>query len=280
MEDGKMAGRQRRRTGDLALKIRDAVGSVFSCGNFATAEFTLPSEKGAQLSMTGEIGAIGNRFDADFGALTKAVKGLSTMSRTDTDDIKKYVESGIYSVLCGDADRSVAMAGAALELVRLGAVKLVIAADTPAERDNLARTFETMHGGMGNITVTLYSHENFDDWTENKASSIIYGFLSSDTPEILIIGRDSFSRRTNLLNQKSGEESLASLISRAHPVVLTSSQTIASGRNMAKNAMSFDPAAVIMFTEEVKRIRGAVIYAPGELPRKQETAEVQEQLGF
>ncbi len=275
-----MAGRQRRRTGDLALKIRDAVGSVFSCGNFIPTEFTLPSEKGAQLSMTGEIGAVGNRFDSDTSALIKAVKGLAPAWQTENNNIKADVENGRYAVLCGDVDRSIAMAGAALELVRLGAVKLVIAADTPAERDNLARTFETMHGGMGDINVTLYSHENYDDWTENKAASIIYGFLSSPTPEILIIGRDSFSRKTNLLNQKSGEESLASLISHANPAVLVSTQTVASGRTIAKNAAAFDPAFVIMFTEEVKHIRGAVIYAPGEVTRKVESAEVQEQLGF
>lgn len=275
-----MAGKQRRRTGDFALKIRDAVGSVFSCCNFAPAEFVLPSEKGAQLSMTGEITAIGNGFDCDEATLAKAVKGCPPMAGVSEADIQKYVDSGCYAVLCGESDRSIAMAGAALELVRLGAVKIIIAADTPAERDNLARTFETMHGGMGDINVTLYSHENFDDWTENKASTVIYGFLTSNAPEILIIGRDSFSRRTNLLNQKNGEESLASLISRARPVVLTSTQTIAGGRTLAKNSAQFDPAAVIIFTEEVKKIRGAVIYTPSEEMTKKETVAIQEQLGF
>ncbi len=275
-----MAGRQRRRTGDIALKIRDAVGSVFSSCSFRPAEFTLPSEKGAQLSMTGEICAVGNDFEADIHAMSKAVRALSPAWQNDESNIVSAVKSGNLAVLCGDSDRCVAMAGAALELVRLGAVKLVIAADTPAERDNLARTFETMHGGMGNITVTLYSHENFDSWTENKASSIVYDFLSSPSPEILIIGRDSFSRKTNLLNQKNGEESLASLISHAHPVVLVSAQTVASARTIAKNAATFSPVSVIMFTEEVKHIRGAVIYAPADIEKKHETAEIQEQLGF
>lgn len=275
-----MAGKQKRRTGDLALKIRDAVGSVFSCCSFSVSEFTLPSEKGAQLSMTGEISAVGNCFRRDTQALVKSLKARSTMQNVSESDAVSYVEKGLFSVLCGEVDRCVAMAGAALELVRLGAVKLVIAADSPAERDNLARAFETMHGGMGDIGVTLYSHENYDDWTENKAASIIYSFLSSSTPEILIIGRDSFSRRTNLLNQRSGEESLASLIARANPAVLVSTQTLASGRTIAKNAMAFDPAFVIMFTEEVKKIRGAVIYAPGEMQTARKVEDVQEQLGF
>ena len=275
-----MAGKQRRRTGDLALKIRDAVGSVFSSVSFTAAEFTLPSEKGAQLSMTGEISALGNSVECDRAALVKALRSCPAMENVTGEELNRYIDSGCYAVLCGENDRSIAMAGVALEFVRLGAVKIVIAADTPAERDNLARAFETMHGGMGDIRVTLYSHENYDGWTENKAATIVYDFLESASPEILIIGRDSFSRRTNLLNQKNGEESLAALISRAHPVVLTSTQTIRGGCTIAKNAQAFDPAAVIMFTEEVKHIRCAVIYAPGEVTRKVESVEVQEQLGF
>lgn len=275
-----MAGKQRRRTGDLALKIRDAVGSVFFATSFEAAEFTLPSEKGAQLSMTGEISALGNRFSYDISAFTKALKSCPAMGNADSDEIKRYIDAGCYAVLCGENDRSMIMAGVALEFVRLGAVKIVIAADTPAERDNLARAFESMHGGMGDIRVTLYSHENYDSWTENKAATIVYDFLESSSPEILIIGRDSFSRRTNLLNQRNGEESLAGLISHAHPVVLTSTQTISSGRNIARNALMFDPAVVIMFTEEVKRIRSAVIYAPGDTATAREVAVVQEQLGF
>lgn len=275
-----MAGKQRRRTGDLALKIRDAVSSVFSSVSFTAAEFSLPSEKGAQLSMTGEIFALGNQVAFDRSVLAKALKSCPSMEKATHEEIDRYIDGGCYAVLCGENDRSIPMAGTALEFVRLGAVKIVIAADTPAERDNLARAFETMHGGMGNIHVTLYSHENYDGWTENKAATIVYDFLESESPEILIIGRDSFSRRTNLLNQQNGEESLASLISRAHPIVLTSTQTIRGGRTIAKNAQAFEPAALIMFTEEVKHIRGAVIYMPSEAPRKREAAVVQEQLGF
>lgn len=275
-----MVGKQRRRTGDLALKIRDAVGSVFSSVSFTAAEFTLPSEKGAQLSMTGEISALGNSVECDRAALVKALKSCPAMEKATGEELNRYIDSGCYAVLCGENDRSIAMAGVALEFVRLGAVKIVIAADTPAERDNLARAFETMHGGMGDIRVTLYSHENYDGWTENKAATIVYDFLESASPEILIIGRDSFSRRTNLLNQKNGEESLAALISRAHPVVLTSTQTIRGGRTIAKNAQAFDPATVIMFTEEVKHIRSAVIYMPAEVSVKREATVVQEQLGF
>lgn len=275
-----MAGKQRRRTGDLALKIRDAVGSVFSVTSFEAAEFTLPSEKGAQLSMTGEISALGNRFGYDVPSFAKALKSCPAMKNADIDEIKRYIDAGCYAVLCGENDRSMIMAGVALEFVRLGAVKIVIAADTPAERDNLARAFESMHGGMGDIRVTLYSHENYDSWTENKAATIVYDFLESASPEILIIGRDSFSRRTNLLNQVSGEESLASLISHAHPVVLTSTQTIRGGRTIAKNAVAFDPSVVIMFTEEVKRVHSAVIYMPGDVAAAREVTVVQEQLGF
>lgn len=275
-----MAGKQKRRTGDLALKIRDAVGSVFSATTFEAAEFTLPSEKGAQLSMTGEISALGNRFSYDTPTFTKALRSSPAMKNADDEEIRRYIDAGCYAVLCGENDRSMAMASVALEFVRLGAVKIVIAADTPAERDNLARAFESMHGGMGNIGFTLYSHENYDSWTENKAATIVYDFLESATPEILIIGRDSFSRRTNLLNQQNGEESLASLISRARPVVLTSTQTIRGGRTIAKNAGAFDPAAVIMFTEEVKRIRSAVIFMPNDATAAREVAVVQEQLGF
>ena len=85
-----MAGRQRRRTGDIALKIRDAVGSVFSSCSFRPAEFTLPSEKGAQLSMTGEICAVGNDFEADIHAMSKAVRTYTSKGTRCRDTPHRY----------------------------------------------------------------------------------------------------------------------------------------------------------------------------------------------
>ncbi|MBO7742453.1 MAG: hypothetical protein J6S21_07855, partial [Victivallales bacterium] len=70
-------------------------------------------------------------------------------------------------------------------------------------------------------------------------------------------------------------------ISKARPVVITSSETVASGRTLAKNAAIFDPCASFIFAAEERRLRDCVIYRPERIVRKRrELPGMPEQLGF
>lgn len=275
-----MAVRQRRHTTDATTNIKSAVGGLFACGHFVPSRFTLPSEKGAQLSMTGEIVAFGNGGSLDFSheALLGALRTYPALYKTPVEDLERWIARGRYTVLCGDCDRCVAVIGAVTELVRCGVTKIILAADTKAERDDLITSLDLMRAGLGGVAVTAYRLTGYDESALYKASASVYAYLTSDKPEIMVIGRDSFSRSTNLLRRGSEGFSLCDLIAQAHPVVITSTQTVDAGRKLAKIASVFQPAATLVFAGEVKRLRDAVLYKPESAKARASRPVIPEQL--
>lgn len=281
-----MAVRQRRRTTEATENIKAAVGEIFSCGGFHANKFALPAEKGAQLSMTGDVVAVGNGGAFREDALVRVLGRFPAMWHTREAELRRYINRGRFTVLCGECDRSVAMIGAIAEMVRNGIGKIIIAADTPVERDNIAQSLELMRAGLGDAAVTTYRAKAYDSSAHYKAYASVYGYLTSGKPEILILSRDSFSRRSNILRRRNveteaGRCALTDLIRGARPVVITSSVTVASGRTLAKNAAIFDPAAVLVFAGEERRLRDCVIYKPERAAKKRrDVPAVPEQMGF
>ncbi|MBQ4353619.1 MAG: hypothetical protein IJC71_01860 [Clostridia bacterium] len=277
-----MAVRQRRRTTDATETIRTAVGEIFSCGSFHASKFALPAEKGAQLSMTGDVVAVGNGGSFREDALVRVLSAFPLLWKTGETELRRYALRRRFTILCGDCDRSLAMLGAIYEMVRCGIEKIVIAADTPVERDNIAQSLELMRAGLGNTAITVYRTKAYDASSHYKAYASVYGYLTAGKPEILILSRDSFSRRSNILRRKTSDTAaLTDLIRQARPVVITSSETVASGRTLAKNAAIFDPCATMIFAAEERRLRDCVIYRPERTVRKsRELPGMPEQLGF
>ena len=277
-----MEVRQRRRTTDAAGDIKAAVGGLFACGHFVPSRFPLPSEKGAQLSMTGEIVAFGNGGSLDFSheTLLGALRTYPAMYKTPVKDLERWIERGRYTVLCGDCDRSAAIIGSVTELVRCGVNKIIIATDTKGERGELLQSLDRMRAGLGGITVTAYRLTGYDESTQYKASSLIYAYLTSDKPEILVIGRDSFSRSTNLLRRGTEGYSLADLLGEAHPMVIASTRTVESGRTLSKIASVFQPAATLIFAGEVRRLRDAVLYKPENGRSRKDRRVIPEQMAM
>lgn len=279
-----MAVRQRRRTTDATQNIKAAVGAVFACGVFFAKRFELPSEKGAQLSMTGDIVAVGNGGGFREDSLAQTLRSFPSMWKSCDKEIGRFIGRKRFTVLCGDCDRSVAILGAIVEMVRSGINKIIIAADTPVERDNLAQSLELMRAGLGGIEIMTYRMTDYDSGAHYKAYASIYAFLTSGKPEILILGRDSFSRKSNILRRNDSDEkkSLADLLREAHPVVITSSVTVESGRTLARNSAVFEPTATVIFAGEERRLRDCVIYKPESYSskNKRNVPDVPEQLGF
>ena len=281
-----MAIRQRRRMTDSAQNIKEAVEKVFSCGNFSAGSFSLPAERGAQLSMTGDIVAVGNSGSFNEYALAETLSTFPPLWNVREADLKRFAQNKRFTVLCGECDRSVAMLGAITEIVKSGVEKIVITADTPIERDNITDSLNLMRAVLGDITITTYRPKSSDSSLSYKAYASIYGFLTSVKPEILVLSRDTFSRKINILRRKnietaSGKCSLTDLISRARPVVLTSSVSVAGCRTLADNSAIFDPSAVVLFAGEDKKLRDCVIYRPEKAAKKVREAQiVQEQIGF
>lgn len=246
--------RIRRTSSGSINEIRTAVRGICSCAHFTPSYLTLPTKVGAQLSMTGDTTACGNSCELDCGRISAV---LRTYSAADT---KKLIERRRFTLLCGEFDRTVAIIGALKELFHAGVAKIVICTETPSERDALAESLEIIEDSFG---VTSYRPGEYDSDARYILSASVYSFIASTKPEILVIGRDCVTKRTNLIRQKGGEEdSLTELISKLHPVVITSSQKISSCRSIAKNCGIFEPSMTFLFSGEVKNLRDAVIYKP------------------
>ncbi len=261
-----MAVRPTKRISEAISGITAAIEHIFSCGSFHLREFILPVERGAQLSMTGDIVAYGNSgsFREDGYGLCDALRESPALAKVSDAELSRYVERKRFLLLLGECDRSAAILAAAAEMVRRGISKIVIVTDTTEEKNELTRTLLSTRTGLSGIGVTEYRVDRYDV-DRYKISASVYGFLTSYSPEILVIGRDSFSRVNNILNRSLGDDSPSMLISRATPVVITSSETVDAGRTLAKNAAIFHPIATFIFAGEVKRLRDAVIYRPANL---------------
>lgn len=71
-----MSHSRRAKVGSI-LDVRAAVEGIFSCAHFETEYLTLPTKIGAQLSMTGEVTACGNRCTIDVDRLPTVLRMVS-----------------------------------------------------------------------------------------------------------------------------------------------------------------------------------------------------------
>ncbi len=263
--------RSRRRGGDIAAMIREAVGGVFSCGEFFSSSFPMPSAEGTQLSLTGTATAYGNGGSLDEQLLCDALSRYVTLSRTGRACLEGYASRRRFTFLCGGTDRSVAIAACISELAAHGIVKLVIAADDNKERDNLYEALSMMRAELAEAYVTLFDPSDDssggiglsggDSERGARVTDLVAAYLTDARPSVLLMSQPSFTRECNLL-RRGGELSPASCIARARPIVLTSSETVESARSMARSTAIFSPIATLCFVGEVRTLRDAVLFAP------------------
>lgn len=293
--------KNRRRTGDTGQAIREAVGGIFSCGVFSPTDFELPAGVGTQLSMTGVTRAYGNGGSFDEAALTDMLASYPALLRTGRSCLERFAARRRFTVLCGNTDRSIAIAGCIRELVSCGITKILITTDTNEERDNLCEALSLMRAGMDGVSVTCFgvNDDNMgyrsgsgiriigsqivvDPTRQSLADGLVCNFLTSDTPEVMVIAQPSFTRGCNVI-RRGGEFSLSAYLAKAAPVILTSSETVDSARSMAVSSAIFEPLAVLCFTGEVRTLRDAVIFRPedaSESPTRQKPDDDMMQLGF
>jgi len=261
---------------DAEEEIREAVRRILACGTLTPARYPVPVERGAQIPLTGQPEAWGNAGTLDPTVLAEVLASLDPMKGAAPEAIGRYAARGRFLILPGDCDRFVAAAAALTEILAAGAVKILVAADTPSERDNLARFLSLTRTGIGGLAVTTYLPGEYTDGALFQAAASVYGYLASPSPAAMVLSRDSFCRRTNVLRRPaeaaetdaaSGRD-LCSVIAEGRPVVLCSSRTVDGGRTLARCAEIFSPAAVFVIAGEVGRFRDAVIYRPAEAVRK------------
>ena len=245
-----------------AVRIRENVNLVFSGIHFGSDERELPVSDGVQLTFSGRAVAHGNRplSENDLDLVARTVEGLPCMKHASSSAVDRYVSSRRFHIMCPDTDRWMAIAGATLELMSLGVLKILIASNSPEERDGIVKTFRVLDTA-GSTRISAYTSDSSSDEEREENEKNIREFVTSPSPAVLIIGRDSFCRVNNIINRE-GENSLASLISLASPVVISSSDKISSGRRIASKAAVFGPSMSLVFSDEVRRIAGAVLYSP------------------
>ena len=248
-------------------RIREAVRTVLGAGTVEAFSYALPSEQGAQLSMAGEAEAWGNRFSLREKNLAEALGSLPVLARTSAEDRLRYAERMRFFIQPGDCDRFVAGATLLSELTGAGFAKILIAADTPGERDALASFLALTRAGIGSAAATVYTPGENDGGTLYPVFASVYGYLTSGGPDILLMDAASFCRRTNLLRRallggENGSRSFTDLIAEGKPVLVISARTADSARNIARAAEVFDPCLTMMICAENKRLRDAVIVRP------------------
>lgn len=252
-------------------EIREAVRRILACGSFSPVRYPVPAERGAQIPLTGQPEAWGNGGVLDPAAVRDVLLTLPPLAGISPETAQEYAARGPFLILPGGCDRFVAAAAALSEVLAAGVVKILVAADTPSERDNLARFLSLTRAGLGGLSVASYLPGEYTDGALFQTAASVYNYLANPSPAAMVLSRDSFCRRTNILRR--GAESvrsrdLCSVIAEGRPVVLCSSRTVEGGRTLARCAEVFSPAAVFVIAGEVGRFRGAVIYRPAGGVRK------------
>jgi len=281
-----MAFKDKRRNADATQSMKAAVRSVLSAGTFTKESFFLPTEAGSQISMTGEQVGVGNGGFFNEDVLKKRLRGIPAVwSKSDTS-LDRYVHNRRFFIGWGQSDLSLALVGVIGEALDAGLGKLVIAADTPDERDDIGAYLALMGGLLGEVSLTVYQPRDYDAAGRHRSYTDICRYLTSEKPAILLLSRDCFSRKNNVLRLKSGEGeedaySLAEYVRTARPAVITVSETVESGRTLARNAAIFCPTVTVVLTEEAANLHDCVIYKPdGDQAVSTPKSDAPEQMGF
>ncbi len=259
-------------------RIRLSMASVLSCAGFYPVCHPMPAEPGTQISLTGGASLYGNGAEFDYERLDGVVKSLGFAHRVGMDVLRK----NRFFLLCGDCDRAVALIGALSELIAAGVSKILILTDTTAERERISDSLELLKNALN---ITVYVPGEYDDGARYELSASIYAYLTSSRPEVLVLGRDCITKKSNIIRstRESSSSTLCELIAKAHPVVLTSCEKIDSGRTIGRAAGIFAPICSFTFCGEVKNIRGCVIYKPERVKKRikeEKTEPVPEQISL
>ena len=274
---------QRSRRPNAQDGIREAVRQIASSVHLHPVSAPLPVAEGTQLSLTGQTTAWGNGGDFDPETLAEALRRTPALSRASEGAISLYARRRRFLLFAGDLDRFTAAASAIGELLRQGCLKFVVAADTPAERDSLARFLTLSRGAFAGAGVSAYLPGDDSRAARYRASAIVSAFCASPSPEILVLSRDSFNRGANLLRRPRGgdpAETLCSVIAQAKPVLIVSARRVLSARTVARSAEVFGPCLSFLIAGETKRVRDAVIWRPSARDAKTAKAAEPEQLRF
>ncbi len=281
-----MAFKDKRRNADATRTVKAAVRGVLSAGTFTKETFFLPTETGSQISMTGEKLGVGNGGFFNEDTLKKRLRGIPAVWAKSDGSLDRYVRNRRFFIEWGQSDLSLALVGVIGEALEAGLGKLVIAADTPDERDNMGAYLALMGGLLGEVSVTVYQPRDYDAAGRYKSYTDICRYLTSEQPAILLLSRDCFSRKNNVLRIKAGEGeedaySLAEYVRTARPAVIAVSETVESGRTLARNADIFCPTVTLVLTEEAVNLHDCVIYKPdGDKATDAPMADAPEQMGF
>lgn len=114
---------QKTKHSSSEIRIREAVRRVLSAGQVSSFAYPLPAEAGAQISMTGDPRAWGNRTRFSHETLKLALAALKPLSNAAEADLERYAERLRFFIQPGDCDRFVAAAALVAELTAAGFVK-------------------------------------------------------------------------------------------------------------------------------------------------------------
>ncbi len=272
------------------VEMMGALLTLFQPGNYRGEPFPIPGEN--QLRMTDTMWGWGNVrgsaadtmedpvFERSEALFTEAARLYATAGPVGTVAPEKPMATRRFSLVCGRGD-PVYLAGRAmltlilhrqvnrfLVLVRGAAEREALSLSLSAYLDQAIRELPRelpCHGAA----VTVYANGESDMTGEGRTVGMLQlrRFVCDEGPQILLMNREYCNRPENLLLRPDmlldGETPL-SMITSAHPVVITVSAEARDVASLLDRSEIFAPLCTLSFTETLDTEGITVpVYTPG-----------------
>ncbi|MBR4961504.1 MAG: hypothetical protein IKY52_11460 [Clostridia bacterium] len=262
---------RRPRSADPA-EAAGALLTLFQPGNYMGEPYSLPGEN--QLRMTDTVWGRGNGTP-DEAAFSQSMHLYGMTGIAARSSLEDALAAHRFSVVCGRTDPIFLAARGMLALMlHRHITRFIVLVRGAAEREGTAQSLsaylEQSASGFGlSPLLTVYADGESDMTVEGSKFTLLQlrRYVCDTSPQILLMNREYCNRPENLLLRPDvlldGQTPL-SIVSAAHPVIITITETAGEIRSLLRCGALFDPLCTLSFTESAD-ISGFTlpIYTPG-----------------
>jgi hypothetical protein len=262
---------KRPRSADPA-EAAGALLTLFQPGNYMGEPYSLPGEN--QLRMTDTVWGRGN-CAPDETLFSQSMYLYSMTGIAARSSAEEAMTTRRFSVVCGRTDPVFLAARGMLALMlHRHITRFIVLVRGSAERESIAQSLsaylEQSAGGFGlSPLLTIYADGESDMTVEGSKFTLLQlrRYVCDTAPQILLMNREYCNRPENLLLRPDvlldGQTPL-SILTAAHPVVITISETAGEIRSLLRCASLFDPLCTLSCTEAADTTGLTLpVYTPG-----------------
>lgn len=262
---------KRPRSADPA-EAAGALLTLFAPGNYTGDPYSLPGEN--QLRMMDTVWGRGNPSASEDTFLQSMhLYGMTGVSAGRS--LENALSANRFSIACGKADPALVAARGMLALMLHRHIhKFIVLVRGAGERESAALSLsaylDQSARSLGlSPDLTVYAGGESDMTGEGIKFTLqqLRRYVCDPTPQILLMNREYCNRPENLLLRPDvlldGHTPL-SMLTPAHPVIVTLSSAAGEVRSLLERASVFDPLCTLSFTESPDASGTTVpVYAPG-----------------